>query len=188
MLRKLWFTFAYLQKPVWDTGKSPQELQDFLAIHPPGRALDLGCGTGTNVITMAKHGWDVIGVDYIKRAIHTAKIMAQKSGVDVDLRVEDVTRLDSITGNFDLILDMGCFHGLPPNKHSPYILKIDKLLTDTGTFLLYLFFKSNPNVQGPGATEEDILLITRKLQLIERKDGNERSIRPSAWFTLQKYH
>ena len=187
MLRKLWFNYAYLQKPVWDTGISPQELQDFIAIHPAGRALDLGCGTGTNVVTMAKHGWEVVGVDYAKRAIHIAKMKAQQFRVDVDLRVEDVTRLDSITGCFDLILDMGCFHSLPPNKRSPYILKIDKLLADTGSFLLYLFFKSSPDGRGPGATEADIDLITQNLQLVEREDSTERGLRPSAWFTLQKY-
>jgi cyclopropane fatty-acyl-phospholipid synthase-like methyltransferase len=188
MLRKLWFNIAYLRKPIWDTGISPKELQDFLSIHPPGRALDLGCGTGTNVITMAKLGWDVIGVDYAIRAIKTAKMRAQKYGIDVDLQVEDVTRLDSITGCFDLILDMGCFHSLTPNQRSPYIVKIDKLLADTGTFLLYLFFKPKLEDRGPGASETDIIMITRILHLIERKDSTERGIRPSAWFMLQKYH
>ena len=35
----------------WDF---PTELMDFLQRHPPGRALDLGCGTGINVITFAR--------------------------------------------------------------------------------------------------------------------------------------
>ena len=188
MMRKLWFNFTYLQKPVWDTGISPQELINFITTHTPGRALDLGCGTGTNVITLAKHGWDVTGVDFSRRAIQIAKKKAQQNDVQVDLRMEDVTRLDSITGRFDLILDMGCFHSLPLNKRPSYIMKIDQLLADTGTLLLYLFFKLHPSVGCPGASETEIRFITQTLQLVERQDSTERGIHPSAWFTLKKYN
>jgi cyclopropane fatty-acyl-phospholipid synthase-like methyltransferase len=186
MLRKLFFHIAYLQKPVWDTGISPPELLDFIATHNPGRALDMGCGTGTNAITLAKHGWQVVGVDFVKRAINLARQNAEQYGVDLDLRVDDVTRLDSVSGRFDLILDMGCFHSLPPTTRQSYILKIDRLLTDSGTFVLYLFMKSNPDSVGPGATIADILFITENLHLIGRKDSTERGVRPSAWLTLQK--
>lgn len=186
MLRKLWFNLSYYRKPVWDTGISPQELLDFIATHEPGRALDLGCGTGTNVITLARHGWQVVGMDFAQRAISIAIKKARQNGVDIDLRQEDVTQLNSFKGRFDLILDMGCFHSLPTNKRSSYILKIDQLLSDSGTFLLYLFFTSSPLGSGPGAFEEDIRFITQNLRVIKRKDSTERGIRPSAWFTLQK--
>jgi SAM-dependent methyltransferase len=186
MLRKLFFNLAYLQKPVWDTGISPPELLDFIANHNPGRALDLGCGTGTNAITLAKHGWEVTGVDFVKRAVNLAQQNAQQYAVKVDFQVDDVTRLDSVTGRFDLVLDLGCFHSLPPTTRQAYILKIDQLLADSGTFLLYFFMKSNPDGVGPGATDADIRFITENLHLVARKDGTERGERPSAWLTLQK--
>jgi len=188
MMRKLWFNLAYLQKPIWDTGSSPQELITFITTHVSARALDLGCGTGTNVITLAKHGWDVTGVDFSRRAIQIAKKKAQENDVHVDLRVEDVTRLDSIMGKYDLILDMGCFHSLSTNKRPSYILKIDQLLAKTGIFLVYLFFKSHPDRGGPGVSEIDIRFVTQVLQLVERKDSTERGIRPSAWLTLKRYN
>lgn len=185
-MRKVFFNLAYLQKPVWDTGISPPELLDFIASHAPGRALDLGCGTGTNVITLAKQGWEVIGVDFVKRAINIARKNAEQYGAQAEFRVDDVTRLGNITGKFDLILDMGCFHSLPASTRQAYILKIDQLLADRGTFLLYMFMKAIPDNAGPGATEMDINFITQTLQLVERKDSTERGIRPSAWFALQK--
>ncbi len=31
----------------------------------PGRALDLGSGTGRNAIYLARHGWEAIGVEMV---------------------------------------------------------------------------------------------------------------------------
>ena len=77
----VFFRVAYLVgfKP-WDSGVPPPELvavvegADRLS---PGKALDVGCGTGTNSIYMARHGWDVTGVDFVPRAINTAKRKAK---------------------------------------------------------------------------------------------------------------
>ena len=96
----------------WDTGVSPPELTEFIRSHAPGRALDLGCGTGTNVITLAQHGWWVTGVDFAWRAIRVARRKARRSGVEVELQVADVTRGDAVSGPYDLVLDLGCFHNL----------------------------------------------------------------------------
>jgi len=64
MIRRLLFELRYLrEKTPWDTGISPPELLKYLAESSPGHALDLGCGTGTNAITITKHGWQVVGVD-----------------------------------------------------------------------------------------------------------------------------
>jgi len=186
MLRKLWFNLSYYQKPVWDTGISPQELLSFIAAHIPGKALDLGCGTGTNVITLAKSGWQVTGVDFAPPAIRIAKKKAQHLGIKVELLVDDVTRLDSISGCFDLILDMGCFHSLTSKDHPKYLANIDRLLAPTGTFLLYVFFKSQDGEQGPGVTENDMTNLSKILKLTHRMDGTERGLRQSAWFYFQK--
>lgn len=185
MLRKLFFNLAYYRRPIWDSGISPPELLDFINAHQPGRALDLGCGTGTNLVTLAKHGWKVIGVDFASRALKLARRKARQAGVDVDLRQEDVTRLASINGTFDLILDMGCYHSLPPARRPSYILRLNQLLAGDGTCLLYLF-KTVYTDLDPGATDADICFITDNLRVLDRKDSTERGIRPSVWFTLQK--
>ena len=57
--------------PRWDTGVTPPEVVEvFEGEDPPsGRALDLGCGTGTNVLYLARHGFEVVGVDVSPLAI-----------------------------------------------------------------------------------------------------------------------
>jgi len=186
MLRKIWFNLAYYQKPVWDTGVSPQELMSFIAAHAPGKALDLGCGTGTNVITLAKSGWQVTGVDFAPRAIYIAKQKAQHLGIKVELLVDNVTRLDSISDCFDLILDMGCFHSLPPKDRPKYLENINRLLAPTGTYLVYVFYKTQAEDHGPGVAENDMTNLSKMLKLTHRMDGTERGVRQSAWFSFQK--
>ncbi len=56
--RWLQFNLRYLGNPPWDTGVSPPELLAIIAEKQPGRALDLGCGTGTNLLT---HGGKGLG-------------------------------------------------------------------------------------------------------------------------------
>ena len=112
-MKPFFFNLSYLRKKApWDSGISPPELLEFIAEHPPGRAIDLGCGTGTNVITLAQHGWQVSGVDFAPRAIKVARRKAKHVKIDADLRVGDVTKLRGVDGKFNLALDMGCFHNL----------------------------------------------------------------------------
>lgn len=183
--RRVLFNLWYFFNPPWDTGVSPPELMEFIENHSPGRALDLGCGTGTNVITLAQHGWQVTGVDFAATAIAQAKKKARQAGLAVDLRVEDVTRLNGIAGPFDLILDMGCFHNLSGDAVRQYAQNLDRLLANSGTFLLYGFFR-DPRDSNPGLVEDDIETLRERLALIDRQDGTERGFRPSAWFTFRK--
>jgi len=183
--RRLTFNLWYNWKPPWDTGISPPELMDFISRHPPRRALDLGCGTGTNVIALANHGWQATGVDFAHRAIQKARGKARQANVNVDFRVDDVTRLKDLSGPFDLILDMGCYHSLQPEGRQAYLDNLDRLLAPDGTFLLYVFFR-HPDASGPGLEESDLEAISAYLNLVNRQDGSERGLRRSAWLTFER--
>jgi len=186
MMRKIFFNLWYYREPPWDTGISPPELIQFIQSHPPGFALDLGCGTGTNVITLAQHGWQTTGVDFAWKAVRTAHLKAQRADLRVDLRVDDVTRLRNLTGPFDLILDIGCFHSLNQEGRKRYTQNIDRLLASSGTYLLYVFFKDDPAKKGPGVLEADLQPLFKMMKLVQRSDGTERGRRPSSWLTLSK--
>lgn len=183
--RQLYYHLLYLTQPPWDSGISPPELYEFINSHPPGRAIDLGCGTGTNVITLASHGWQVTGVDFIPRAIRLAHHKLKASGLKADLYVDDVTRLENISGYFDFALDMGCFHGLKANKDA-YLAKLDNILAQGGFWLMYGFYKSDPRRSGPGLIPADIDNISNHLPLVSRKDGFDKFKCPSTWFLFNK--
>ena len=186
MFRRLAFNIWYFRKPPWDSGISPPELLEFIRTHPAGKAIDLGCGTGTNVITLAKAGWQVTGVDFALRAIRMAKNKVRREKIEADLRVGDVTRLDNITGPFDLALDIGCFHSLPQTGKLDYLTQLDRLLAPGGFWLMYGFFNPDPLQPGPGLAEAEIDLISSRFVPVSRQNGFDRRERPSAWFLFQK--
>lgn len=184
MLRRWHFNLWYFLRPPWDRGISPPELFEFMEHHAPGRAIDLGCGTGTNVITLAQHGWQVTGVDFAPRAIQMAKKKIKQAGVRANVMVGDVTELNGIDGPFDLALDMGCFHGVPDRP--AYLRQLLRVLAPGGYWLVYTMFRSGPE-RRPGLTDDDLKLIgNTDLRLLQRMDGVDRHDRPSAWFLYQR--
>ena len=82
----------------WDSDETPREVQEAVQAGdiPPGAALDLGCGTGTNTIFMAKQGRQAIGLDFVPEAIKKARSKARQAGVDgrAQFQMADVTRLE----------------------------------------------------------------------------------------------
>jgi SAM-dependent methyltransferase len=184
-LRHLYFKLLYFRKPPWDTQVSPPELMEFIAQYPPGRALDLGCGTGTNVITLAQHAWQATGVDFVGRALQQAKQKAQLAGVTADFQVDDVTKLERITGVFDLVLDIGCFHSLDADEKRAYIHNLDRLTTPGSIYLMYGFFREADN-KGPGLRNSDLSGFVTSFDLINREEGIDRGQRPSVWLTYQR--
>ncbi len=110
-VRRLFFEAWYWLpgQRLWDMGVPPPELRAVVpdARVTPGRALDLSCGTGTNAVYLAQHGWCAVGVDFARRAIAQAKRRAARAGVAdrASFHLADVTRLDVLKAPFDLALD-----------------------------------------------------------------------------------
>jgi 2-polyprenyl-3-methyl-5-hydroxy-6-metoxy-1,4-benzoquinol methylase len=184
-LRRIKFDISYLfGNAPWDSGISPPELYDFIEHHPAARALDIGCGTGTNIITLANAGWQVTGFDFAPRAIRIAKRKARQARVQAEIFTDNATRMTNVHGQFELALDLGCFHGIE-NK-ADYLTQLTRILAPGGFWLLYGFFKESPLHPGPGLVHSDLDLISaRTLTLTSRKDGFDKRERPSAWFLYQ---
>lgn len=188
VLRRLLFHYWYFGQPPWDTGISPPELLEFIRTHKPGHAIDIGCGTGTNVITLARAGWQVTGVDFAPRAISLAKRKRNAANVQAELKVADAAKLDGISGPFDLAFDLGCFHSIPQNLQPKYLDQLERILAPNGFFLMYGFIKPDSAHPGPGLAEADIDRISARLTPVSRREGTDTARgRSSAWFLLQKH-
>ncbi len=187
LFRRLLFQYWYFRRPPWDTGVSPPELFEFIEKHEPGSAIDIGCGTGTNVITLARAGWQVTGVDFAPRAIRIARKKVRQEGIQAKLLIKDATHLNGVHGPFDLALDLGCFHGIQQDRRAKYLEELCRILPSSGYWLMYGFLKTDANHAGTRLTETDLDQIAARLTLLSRRDGlDDGRAKPSAWFLFQK--
>ncbi|HEY6472791.1 MAG TPA: class I SAM-dependent methyltransferase [Acidimicrobiales bacterium] len=69
----------------------------------PGRALDVGCGEGTDAIWLAGRGWGVTAIDVSDVALTRARAAAERVGVDVDWVGGDALAEGAAARSFDLV-------------------------------------------------------------------------------------
>lgn len=188
--RKRLFDRAYRRgRTPWDSGITPPEVVAFMEGDvAPGRALDLGCGTGTNALYLARLGWEVVGIDFSELAIGAARTkLAESSLPGVTLLRGDVTQLaaEGITGFFDFVLDIGCFHGVPTRKRAHYVREV-AAHTRAGSTLMMFAFGSSIRAPGRHPTRESE--IRRRFGASFEVTRIELGTRPlgAAWFTLRR--
>jgi 2-polyprenyl-3-methyl-5-hydroxy-6-metoxy-1,4-benzoquinol methylase len=143
--RQLLFkTFYRLGFVPWDGHPLPTSLQDLVEGEntlAAGTALDIGCGTGDNSIYLAKHGWQVTGVDFVAKAVDKARAKASANTLDIKFAQADATRLTSegVGANFDLIVDNGCLHGMSAEDRDAYVREVASVAAPSGRLLLVEF-------------------------------------------------
>ena len=95
----------------WDSGVPDEHLVAFVEERSiTGRALDVGCGTGTNARWLSTRGLDVVGIDLAPAAIERARAVDAPGPGRVRFLVHDILAAPLPDGPYDLICDRGCFH------------------------------------------------------------------------------
>ena len=192
-LQRLFFWLAYLRnRAPWDTNQTPPEV--IRAIEgpgalAPGTALDIGCGTGTNVVYLAQHGWRAVGVDFVPLAIRRARARAARARVAVRFVQGDVLDLPRLPvgGPFDFALDIGCFHNLGAEAQARYAANLATLLRPGGTFMLYTFSPVSMRWRTVGVAPEDVeALFEDRFVTLGVERGTTHRGTPSAWFTMRR--
>lgn len=179
--RRLLFTLMYLGSPPWDTGITPPELAAFITAHPSGRAIDLGCGTGTNLIALGRAGWHATGVDFARRAVQEARQKLERAGIAGEVRDGDVACLEIVQGEYDLVLDIGCYHGLAQPGWEKYRQNLAKILAPGGYFLLYAHWQAPGDAGDGGVLDGEVDAFQQILSLVSRQDSHDRWGRLASW-------
>lgn len=185
------YNLMYFSRPPWDTGVSPPELRSFLDGRTAGRALDVGCGTGTNLLTMAKYGWNVAGLDIAWISVLRAKRKLKQAGFTARVLYGDVTGHLDFDNRFDLVLDIGCYHSLSSKGRARYRQNLRNWLIPGGTYLLYAHLRNHPK-SNHGLNEADVQAFTAFLNLCWRADNTEKRPdggggRPATWIEFNRF-
>jgi cyclopropane fatty-acyl-phospholipid synthase-like methyltransferase len=185
-----WDVMYLFKKTPWDTGITPPEIVAMLDSGKVsvGSALDLGCGTGTNAITLAQRGFEVTAIDVSRRAIELAKRKARSAQLTDRTRFErgDVTLMRRwvLGHSIDFAFDIGCFHNLKPEARQQYVAALTAVLKPGAIYMLYAF---EPQADRAGvALDEIAALFDPAYQLDQLRRGSDGNGRGSAWYTLMK--
>ncbi|HTK09063.1 MAG TPA: methyltransferase domain-containing protein [Ktedonobacteraceae bacterium] len=183
----------------WDSGITPPELMEAVMGEnalPAGRMLDIGCGTGTNCLTLALLGWHTVGVDFsplaIEQANKKADAVAQdiaRAGGSTRFIQADVTQLVSPAPDecFSLLLDLGCLNGISPDLHERYAQAVAQHALPGALFLLYAHLPTGQTEGLIGCAPEEIdRLFAKTFQLERREFGSNPQGGQSMWNWLRR--
>ena len=173
--------------PGWDVGRPAAELKKTVegGTIKPGRALVLGCGTGSSAIYLAGKGFDVTAVDVAPTALTFAKAKADKAGVNVRWLVADVVALPELRPPFDFIFDRGCYHHVRRYNAKGFVENVRRLTHEGSLFLLLAGNANEARHYGPPRGKETELIAdyAAAFAFQELRDPNRKG-GPMAWYAL----
>ena len=177
----------------WNTGRPDEELRRVLAEEKlrPCRAVELGCGTGTNAVWLAQQGFDVTAVDISPLAVEHARERASAAGVAVRFLVADVLEPLALSGPFGFFFDRGCYHVVRRLNVQRYLDTLEHITAPGALGLVLAGNAREPLDPGPPVvTEEELrtewgrgfeIMSLREFRFdAELPDG----VRPLAWSCL----
>ena len=113
-------------------------ITEFVKTHNVKDAVEFGCGEGRNAIYLAKRGIDVLAVDSSEVAIRNAKDKTE--GLEnARFICSNFLTVDFEGRKYDLVIDSGMFHHLPPHRRLQYRELLKAILKENGYFVLLCF-------------------------------------------------
>jgi ubiquinone/menaquinone biosynthesis C-methylase UbiE len=123
----------------YDYDKECDNLEDlftkFLKGHP-GNILDVGCGTGSHAMELARRGYHVTGIDISSVMIKEAKKKAKEASLECEFFVMDMRELD-IDKEYDCAICMfGSFDYLTTKRDlGRFLRRLSKVLSEDSIFV-----------------------------------------------------
>ena len=155
---RAFFDAVYEGEAPWVIGGVQPAMAALVERFPPeGPALDLGCASGDLALHLAREGLEVVGVDFVERAIEQAN--TRRSTLAADLarrlvfRVADASR-PSALGRFGSVFDSGFLHLLDAEASDRFVEDLAAAVVPGGRAYLHEFAVEFPVPNVPRAVTE----------------------------------
>lgn len=152
---------------VWTAGPN-RFVEEHTAGLEPGSALDVAAGEGRNALWLAQRGWDVTALDFSEVAVERGRRLARERGVEVDLRVADVTVEPFGDRGYDLAL-VSYLH-LPHERLADVHRRAAAAVGAGGTLLIVGHDRTNIE-RGHGGPQDPGVLLDPG-ELVDELDGS----------------
>ena len=179
----------------WDTGRHDFNLSEAVTKRPikPCKALEVGCGTGSNAIWLARHGFLVTAVDIVEIAIEHAIKKASKARIRCKFYVADFMKQKIAGAPFGFVFDRGCFHSFDSVKDRiKYAKLVHSYLKKDGLWLVLVGSADEPP-RKPGPPQHSARDITiavepyfQILSLYTSHFDSNMQNPPKSWVCLMK--
>ena len=144
------FESVYKGEPPWDIGRPQKEyVQLEQRGEIVGSILDVGCGTGENVLYMAAQGHEVWGIDFVPSALQKAQEKAAQRHLTATFLVLNALELHTLGRTFDTVIDSGLFHVLSDEERHLFVDNLKCVIRGGGTYFMLCFSELEPGDYGP---------------------------------------
>lgn len=196
MNRKIGWNERYIAGDLpWDTGKYDFNLAEVVTGRhiKPCKALEVGCGTGTNAIWLSRQDFSVTAVDITEVGIQKAIEKASEAGVECKFYVRDFMRERIDGGPFGFVFDRGCFHSFDrAADRSKYAKIVHSCLERDGLWLTLVGNADEPH-RDPGPPQRTANDITKAVEpyfeillLYASHFDSKMPKPPKAWVSLMQ--
>ena len=141
-------------------------LVDVVSDLKPGRALDVGMGSGRNALFLARHGWQVTGFDIATAGVEIARSKAAAEGVKLKTIVAGEADFDFGDNLWDLIVLT-----YQPFRH--LISRVEEALKDGGLVVVENFHQDTKRyrLMGDGAVgDNEALKLFSRFRILRYED------------------
>ena len=179
----------------WDTGRRDFNLSEIVTKKPikPCKALEVGCGTGSNAIWLSRQGFSVTAVDVAEIAIQRAIKKVSRTKLYCKFYVANFMKQKINGSPFGFVFDRGCFHGFDSVKErKKYAKLVHSYLKRSGLWLALVGSRDEPP-RDPGPPQlsvNDIAIVVEPyfqiLSLYASHFDSDMQKPPKVWVCLMQ--
>jgi ubiquinone/menaquinone biosynthesis C-methylase UbiE len=132
-----WFVDTFVFRSQWRELR--QKTADLASLQPGEQVLDVGCGTGTLAMEVARkvgREGSVAGVDPSAEQISRARSKAARHNVPVDFQIGVIEQLPFPDQTFDVVLSTLMMHHLPAPLKRQGLAEIARVLKQGGRVII----------------------------------------------------